>query len=118
VQKYDPLSLGPDAWSFIDELNARGLASLDHCVEIVDRKADVMDTRSAFRQKARDRRGGIIGLQQLHEGLSGAEANYAGAVGVIERDFPQPQYVPEKWKNLGDGLYRDSNVGYARATRG
>jgi hypothetical protein len=118
VQKYDPLPLGPDARLIVDELNARGSASLDRCVEVVDRKADVMDSRPALRQKARDRRGGIIGLQELHEWLSGAKANYARAVCVIERDLTQPQYIPEKWKALGDGLDRDSNVGYARATRG
>ena len=118
MQKYDPLSLRPDARLLIDELNAGGSASLDRRFEVVDRKADVMDTRPALRQKARDRRGGIISLQQLHERLSGAQANYARAVSVIERDFPQPQYVPEKWKTLSEGLDRDSNVGYARATRG
>jgi hypothetical protein len=118
VQKYDPLSLGPDARLLINELNASGSASLDRCVEIVDRKADVMDTGAAFRQEARDRRGRIISLQQLHERLSGTETNYARPVSVIERDFAQPQYVPEKWKTLGEGLDRDSNVGYACATRG
>lgn len=118
MQKYDPLSLRSDARPLVDELNPSGSAALDRCVEVVDRKADVMDPWPALRQIAPDRRGGIISLQQLHEGLSGPEANYAGAVSIIERDFPQPQHVPEKRENLGDGLYRDSNVGYARATRG
>ena len=118
MQKYDPLSLGPDTRLLVDELNARSSTSLDRCVEVIDREADVMDTGAALLQKARDRRGGIVSLQQLHERFSGAQANYARAVSVIERDFTQPQYIPEKWKTLGEGLDRDSNVGYARATRG
>jgi hypothetical protein len=55
VQKHDPLSFGPDARLFVDEPYARGAAPLDHRVEIIDGKADVMYARSALRHEASDR---------------------------------------------------------------
>ncbi len=118
MQKHDPLSFGAYSRLLVDELDASRPAPLDHRVQVVDRKADVMDSRSPPRYEARDRRRRVVGLQQLHERLAGAEAHYARAIGVIERNFGQPQYIPEKRKARGDSRHGDSNVGYARATRG
>jgi len=55
VEKRDPFSLGPDTGFLVDELDPRLPAALQHRVEIVDRKADVMDAGSALRHEARDR---------------------------------------------------------------
>lgn len=118
MQKHDPLSFGTDSRLLIDELHASRPAPLDHRVEVVDRKADVVDSRSSLCYEARDRRRRVVGLQQLHQRLACAEAHYARAVSVIERNFGQPQYIPEKRKARGDSRHGDSNVGYARATRG
>ena len=118
MQKHDPLSLGPDARLVIDEPYARGPAPLDHRVEVVDSKADVMYPWPAFGDEASYWRFGIVGLQQLHQRLSSAEARDVRAVGIIERNFGQSQHIPKKRQGLGEGLDRDSNVGYARATRG
>ena len=118
MQKYDSLSLGADSRLLVDELDASRPAPLDHRIEVVDRKADVMDSRSPLRYEARDRRGRVVGLQQLYQRLAGAEARYVRAVGVIERNFGQPQHIPEERKARGDRLHGDADVGYTRATRG
>jgi len=118
VQKGDPLSLSPDPRLLIDELNARRSAARQHRIQIVDREADVMDARSALFHEARDWRCRVVGLQELHQRLSRAEPHYARPVSIVESDLGQPQYVPEERKARGEGLYRDSNVGYSSATRG
>ena len=118
MQKRDPLSLRPNARLFVDQLHPRRAAARQHRVEIVDREADVMDSRSALRHEASYRGSGVVSLQQLYHWFARAESDYGRAVGVIQRDLWQPQHVPEKWKALGEGLDSDSNVGYASATRG
>ncbi len=118
MQKRDSFSLRSDARRLVDNLHTRGSAACEHGVKVVDGKADVMDSRPAPGQEARNRRVGIVGLKQLNEGLTGAEAHYVRPIGVVERNFGQPQNVPEKRKAPGEGLDCDSNVGYARATRG
>lgn len=118
MQKRDPLSLRSNARLFVDQLHPRRAAARQHRVEIVDREADVMDSRSALRHEVSDGGSGVVSLQQLHQRLARAESHYGRAVGVIQRDLGQPQHIPEKWEALGEGLDRYSNVGYARATRG
>jgi len=118
VQKRDTFSLCPNARRLVDDLHARGSAASQHVVQVVDRKADVMDSGPALRDEARDRGVRVVCLQELDEGLSGAETGYARAIGVVQGDLGQTQYVPEEGEALIEGLDRDSNVGYARATRG
>ena len=118
MQECDSLSLRANAWLVIDDLDAGSPAALEHGVQVVDRKADVMDAGSAFVHEARDRRGRVTGLEKLNEGLTGAQADDARAVRIVERNFPQPQHIPKKRKALGESLDGDSNVGYASATRG
>ena len=118
MQKHDPLSFGTDSRLLVDELYASRPAPLDHRVEVINGKADVMDSRSPFRNETRDRRRRVVGLQQLYQRLAGAEARYVRAVGVIERNFGQPQHIPEERKARGNRLHGDPDVGYTRATRG
>ena len=118
MQKGDSLSLGPDPRLFVDELHARRPAAIQHRVEIIDRKANVMNTRSALRHEARDRGAWIAGLQQLDQRIPGLEAGYAGPIRVIECFLGQTQYIPEEWNAACEGLYGDPNVGYSSAARG
>jgi hypothetical protein len=103
---------------FVDELNARCATALQRRIEVVNRKADVVDSRTALRHEARDRRAGIIRLEQLDEGLTRPEPDYFGAIGIVEADLLQTQYIAKKGKTLGDRLNRDSDVGNAGAARG
>ena len=63
MQERNPLSLCSNARLFVDELNAGCAAALECGVEVIDGKADVVDSRTALRHEARDRRGWIIRLQ-------------------------------------------------------
>ncbi|MEA2764368.1 MAG: hypothetical protein QOK07_772 [Gemmatimonadaceae bacterium] len=117
MQKCNPFSLGAYARCFVDELNAGSAAALERRVQIVDRKADVMDSRTALGHEARDWRGGIIGFQQLNKRVSRAESRYPGAVGTVEADLSQSQYVPKERETLGDCLDRDPDVRNAGAAR-
>ncbi len=67
MQKRDSLSLRTDSRVLVDELDAGSPATLQHRVEIVYGKADVMDASPALRHEARDGRGGIVRLQELHQ---------------------------------------------------
>jgi hypothetical protein len=118
VQKRDPLSLRSHAGLVVDELHPRRPAPRQHRVEVVDREADVMNPGTPFGDEARDWGIGVIGFQELHQGLPRAEPDYARAVGVVQGDLRQPQHIPEERQALGEGLNRDSDVGYARSTRG
>lgn len=87
MQERDSLALGPDARFVIDELKSRLAATLERRVQVVDGKANVVNSGSALRDVARDRRAGVIRLQELDEGFAGAEAGYARAICIIERNL-------------------------------
>ena len=118
MQKRDSLSLGPNPRFFVDELDPRRPATLQHGVEIVDGEADVMDSRSALGHEARDGRGGILGLQELHQRVPRGESDYARTVRIIERGLGQTQDVPEERNAPCEGLNCDPDVGYSGAAWG
>ena len=117
MQEGYPLSLRADARLFVDELNAGGATALQHRVQVVDRKANVMDSGPALRHESRDRRPRIVRLKKLDQSLAGAEARYPGAIGIVEANLAQAQHIAKKGKTLGERLYRDPNVGHSNATR-
>lgn len=118
MQERNSFSLRADPRPFIDELNAGRATPIERRVEVIDRKADVMDARTTLRHEARDRRPGIVRLQQLNKGLARAKAHYPRAIGIGQADLIQTQHIAKKGKALGDRLDRDPNVGNAGATRG
>jgi hypothetical protein len=65
MEESDTLSLRAHSRALVNELNSGRSAPLEHPVEIVYRKADVMYPGPAFRDEACDRRVGIFRLQQL-----------------------------------------------------
>jgi hypothetical protein len=110
VQECNPLSLRADARLFVYELDAGRPAALERRVQIVDRKADVMDSRTALRHEASDRRRGIVRLKKLNKRLARAEPHYLRAVGIVEAHLFQAQYVAKKRETVGDCLNRDPDV--------
>lgn len=110
MQEGDSFSLGSDARCLVDELNTSGTAAVECRVQVVHRKANVMNPRSALRHEARDRRRGIVGLQQLDEGLPGAEPHDARSVGIVEFHLSQTQNIAEKGKGVAEGLQGDPHV--------
>jgi len=118
VQKRDSLSLRSDSRLLVDELYAGRPAALQHCVEVVDSKADVMDTGPALCHEACNGRGGIVGLQQLYQGLPRGEPDYARPIRIFESGLGQTQDVPEERNAPCEGLDCDPDVGYSGATWG
>ena len=117
MQESNALSLRANARLLVDELNTGAAAALQRGVEIVYGKADVMNTRSTLRHEFRDRRVRVVRLEKLYQWLAGAQADYAGPVGVIQGYLGQSQHVPKKGEATFDSLDRDANMGYSRATR-
>ena len=62
-----------------------------------------MDTGTPLGDEARDWGIGVIGFQQLYQGLPRAEPDYVRAVGIVQRDLGQPQHIPEERQALGEG---------------
>lgn len=118
MEEGDTLALGPDARHFVDELNPRLPAPLEHPVQIVDGEADVMHSRSALLDKAGNRRALICRLQQLHQGLSSTEPSDARAVRVVQRNLGQAEYIAEKRRALAERPHRDAYVRNANSARG
>ena len=110
MQECDSFSLRSNPRFLVDKLNSRGAAAVESRVEIVHRKANVMNPRSALRHEARDRRRGIVGLQQLDEGLPGVEPHDARSIGIIEFHLSQTENITKKGKGVAEGLKSDPNV--------
>lgn len=84
MQKRDPFPLSAYPWRFIYQPKPGRPAPFHHLVQIVYRKADVVNSRSALVQKAGDRIVAGIGLQQLDKRLSGLEPGDSRTVGIVE----------------------------------
>lgn len=110
MQEGDSFSLCSDARCLVDELNAGGAAAVQRRVQVVHRKANVMNPRSALRHEARDRRRGVVGLQQLDEGLTRAEPYDARSIGIVESHLSKTQNIAEKGEAVSEGLQSDPNV--------
>lgn len=54
MQKGNPLSFGADARNVINQSGARRAATLQSCVEVVHREADVMNRGASLRDKPSD----------------------------------------------------------------
>lgn len=118
MQERDSLSLRSDPRLLVDELYAGSPAALEHCVEVVDGKADVVDTGPALCHKPPYGRLGIVGLQQLHQGLPRGEPDYARPIRIIEVDLGQTQDVPEERNAPCESLDCDPDMGYSGAAWG
>ena len=118
MQKRDSLSFRSDSRRLVDELYARRPAALQRCVEVIDGKADVMDTGPSLCHEPRDGRGGVVRLQQLHQGLPRCEPDYARPIRIIESGLGQTQHIPEERNAPCESLDCDPDVGYSGATWG
>jgi len=117
IQERDSFSLGANARLLVYELNAGAAAALQCCVEIVDREANVVNARPPFRQEFPNWRRGVASLQKLYQRLARSEPHNAGAIGIVQRNLRQIQYVPEKWNAFGKSCHCDADVGNTGATR-
>jgi hypothetical protein len=84
VKEGDSLPLGADPRRLVDQTQAGGPAAIHDLVQIVYRKADVVNSWSALLKKASDRIVPGIGLQELDKRLTGLEAGDSRTVGIVE----------------------------------
>lgn len=59
-----------------------------------------------------------MSLQQLHQGIPGAEPDYARPIRIIESRLGQTQDVPEEGNGPCEGFNCDPDVGYSGAAWG
>jgi hypothetical protein len=95
VEEGDAFSLRANPRLLVDELDSGTPATFQRVVEVVDRKADVMDARAALRHESPDGRIGLVRLEKLYQRLAGTEARDVRPVGIVEGDLCQSQHVTE-----------------------
>ena len=118
MQKRDPFLLGADAGGFVDEPNAGGTTTLEGGVEVVDKEAEVVNSRPAFGHKPADWRVRGLRFEQLDEGIAGSEADDRRAVGVVEWHVGHAEDVTIERQNLIEGTHRDADMREPSSTRG
>ena len=96
MKKGNPFAFGSNARTFIDKLYACSPAAIQHFIEIVDRKADVMNTGAAAREKLADWSVIPLRLEQLHQAFSRGNGRDARAVRIGKLDWRHSEYVAEK----------------------
>lgn len=111
MEEGDAFSFCPHSRSFVDEPDSGGSTARQRAVQVVYRKANVVNAGAALLQVATDRRLRMLGLQQLHERLPGREPRDSRSVGIVERRLGKAKDVPIKGENLSQVAHRDSNVG-------
>ena len=118
MEKGDSFSFRADPRYIVDKLNSRPAAPLERSVQIVDRKADVMEPRASLRDEAGDRRVGISRFQQLDERATGVEPGNPRPVGIIQLDLGEAENVAKKRQARTEGLYGDPDMGNPDSARG
>ncbi len=79
MRERDPVAEEPGARALVDQLGAAGAEKLEHGVDVVNRVGDVVHAGPAPGDELRDRRLGVLRLEQLDprvadEHVGGAEA--------------------------------------------
>lgn len=118
MQERDSLAFGATARGLINEGDAGGAAALQHCVEVVNGHAEVVDSGPAAGDEFRD--GGVGGgwLEQFHERVAGHEPGDACSVGIAERRVVKAEYVAEERLQGIQRLDGEADVGDAGAAAG
>jgi hypothetical protein len=93
VEKRDALPFGAGSWFLVDEANAGLATARERIVEVIDREADMMDSRTALRDELRDRRLGALRFEEFDERIASREPGDSGSVRIVERDFWHFEHV-------------------------
>ena len=110
MQKRDPFLLGADAGGFVDEPDAGCTTTLEGGIEVVNGKAEVVDSRPALGHETSNGRVRGLGFEQLDERISGFEASDRRAVGVVERHLRHAEDIAIERQNLIEGTDRNTDV--------
>ena len=96
MDKGDPLAFSPEAGNLIDKLHTCRTTAIQHRIEIVDRKANVMDSRTSPREEFPDWSIVAFRLEQLDETLARGHSRDARAVRIGELDWRHSEHIAEK----------------------
>src|SRR5690606_3736863 len=114
VQEGNALSFRTHARHFVDQANSPSPATAHGGLQIIHRKADVVDPRPPALHETADRRLRTLGLQQLYQRLARFQPGYASAVGVIQLHLGQSQNVAVEREDLLEVPDRNSHVSDTR----
>ena len=106
----DAFSFCADARYIVDESNSGLAALLESPVEIIDRKADMVNSGAAPRDEFSDRRVLAICLEQLDQRFARSDRRDARAVRIIDLGFLKAKDFGEKRNARRDRLHGDSDV--------
>ena len=118
MNESDSLAFGAHTRGFVNQPCPRIPAALQSRVQIVHRKADVMNRRATAGDESADWRVRLCRLQQLDNRSSRIQSRYPRAVGVPQIDGREPQDFPVERENLGDGAHGNPDMGNSRALWG
>lgn len=110
MQKSDSFSLGTDARHLVDQLKPGTPAALENGIEIVDRKADVVNPGTALFHEPADRRVRFDGFQQLDQGFSRGKAGDLRPIRIIQLHLGQAEDIAEKRHAFAERPHRNANV--------
>src|SRR5512140_287112 len=96
MKESDSFSLCPNARNVVDQPQPGHPAFLESTLEVVNREADVVNTRTSLRDEFPDR-GVVAGrLEQLDERLTGGHCGDVSAVGISYLRHLHPQDLGEE----------------------
>src|SRR3989442_5677871 len=111
----DASAAGPTPRHLVDETKARRPAALQRPVQIRHAVADMMNARSAPREKLRDRAVGIAGLEELDLDVAQGYGDDRRTVDGLGAPRREAEDVPIKAEGGVDGRNGDADVGDAGA---
>jgi hypothetical protein len=111
VEKRNAFPLGADSGRLVDQADAGGTAARERGVDVVDSEANVMDSWPPRVQKLGDRSARFPRFEELDERLAGRESDDGRAVGVIEWNDGESEYVAVKRNGVGERADGDADMG-------
>lgn len=114
MKKGNSLSFRAQSWDLIDEPHTGLTAAFQHADQVVHGKADMMDSRAAFRDVFPNRRVIRVPLEKFNQRFATGDSGNAGTIGVVQGYLWHQQHITQEWQQIVDGTNRKSDVGDAR----
>jgi hypothetical protein len=118
VDERDSLALGSNSRGLVDQPKPDGPAARKYGIEVINGKADVMEPRTTLLEEPADRAIGSARLEQFDERVTGCYGSDGRAVGIVERDFGQPQHVTIERQRLGKPADGNADMSDTRPSPG
>lgn len=110
MKKSNSFSLCADARLLVDQPDTFFSTTLECCVEIVYREANMMDARTSALDESCNRRIIVVRLEKLDESTVSIDPRDSRSVGVGEVFLLQSENFLVERKRLGNRFHRKPNV--------